>query len=330
LKIDPIAGEALPLALVASNKGDTVYSIGYPFDLGITVVPGTYNGLAPHSANQRVHFTGSLNPGMSGGPAFNESAEVIGINVATSGNQVSFLVPVSNLIDLYDGTSIDMQADLNQVIASQLQANSGRMIGQMLNGDWSTVPLGKSQALDEITGFLRCWGNSKNTSDKTDKKPFWAQRSCQTDHNIYINRGFNTGKIEIQSYWIESEELNSLQFYNYYERIFSRYRPGNRGREKDLGNWDCAESFIQSENTDETSHPSVGEVTVGEVTVGEVTKAVFCARAYKAFAGVYDILFLQGNVSGNNEANMIHFTIAGTTRELGLAFTRRFMNAGIW
>ena len=93
LAVDTLNTSVLTLADQASLQGDTVYAIGYPFDLGITVVPGTYNGFAPHSASERVHFTGSLNPGMSGGPAFNTQGEIIGINVASAGNQVSFLCP---------------------------------------------------------------------------------------------------------------------------------------------------------------------------------------------------------------------------------------------
>ncbi|MCB1693293.1 MAG: trypsin-like peptidase domain-containing protein, partial [Pseudomonadales bacterium] len=99
VKIDNAPGVPLHLRADASKKGDEVFSIGYPYDLGITVVPGTYNGLAPHSATRRVHFTGSLNPGMSGGPAFSDDGQVIGVNVATAGNQMSFLVPVSSLIE---------------------------------------------------------------------------------------------------------------------------------------------------------------------------------------------------------------------------------------
>ena len=95
LAVDTLNTSVLTLADQASLQGDTVYAIGYPFDLGITVVPGTGDVLAPHSASERVHFTGSLNPGMSGGPAFNTQGEIIGINVASAGNQVSFLVPAA-------------------------------------------------------------------------------------------------------------------------------------------------------------------------------------------------------------------------------------------
>ncbi len=305
------ATDFLTLATQAPAKGDRVYSIGYPYDLGVTVVPGTYNGLIPHSASPRVHFTGSLNPGMSGGPAFNGDNEVIGVNVATSGNQVSFLVPVHNLHDLVAEATTSPPKDLNRAIAEQLAANSERMITEMLEGNWETVTLGGANALNEVTGFLRCWGNSRDEDKATDDRPFWAQRMCQTDHNIFVNRGFNTGKIELQFYWIESDTLNGAQFYNYYESIFSGYRPGNSGREQDLGNWACQEGFVDND-------ASVN------------TKSVFCARAYKEFEGIYDILFLQGSMDDKTEAHMIHFTLAGTTQDLAMRFTRRFMEAGAW
>ena len=204
LRAENLDAPVLPLADSALAQGDTAYAIGYPYDLGITVVPGTYNGLAPHSASERVHFTGSLNPGMSGGPAFNAEGQVIGVNVASAGNQVSFLVPVRRLQSLYDKTSPDHERDLKDTMRQQLVRNSERMINQMLDGDWHLVPLGRAKALDEITGFLRCWGDSKNQEEQPDDTPFWAQRSCQTDHNIFVSPSLMTGKIELQFYWLET------------------------------------------------------------------------------------------------------------------------------
>jgi serine protease Do len=49
-------------------KGERLYSMGNPLDLGFTINEGTYNGLVERSFNERIHFTGALNPGMSGGP----------------------------------------------------------------------------------------------------------------------------------------------------------------------------------------------------------------------------------------------------------------------
>lgn len=310
LAVSTLNTSVLTLADQASLQGDTVYAIGYPFDLGITVVPGTYNGLAPHSASERVHFTGSLNPGMSGGPAFNTQGEIIGINVASAGNQVSFLVPAARLKTLLNDTAPDQPRDLKDTMRQQLMGNSERMINQMLAGNWQLVPLGRAQALDEITGFLRCWGDSKNQQQQLDDMPFWAQRSCQTDHNIYVSSSLITGKIEIQFYWLETDTLNSVQFYEHYEQIFSSFMPGNGGTEEDLGRWSCDNAFVTAEQ--------------------ETTKAVLCARGYDNMPGLYDVLFLQGNVSRDREAHMIHFTLAGATQEMAQKFTQRFIEAGAW
>ena len=38
-------------------KGERLYSMGNPLDLGFTIIEGTYNGLVERSYNDRVHFS---------------------------------------------------------------------------------------------------------------------------------------------------------------------------------------------------------------------------------------------------------------------------------
>jgi hypothetical protein len=222
-------------------------------------------------------------------------------------------VPIDSLAKLIQVPELNNEKNLTDVLLSQLQANSDRLIQQLLEGDWTTIPLGNAHALGEVTEFLRCWGNSKNTDDLTNKMPYYATRSCQTDHNIFINQSLLTGKIEMQFYWIESEEINSIRFYNHYQRIFSQYRPANFGREKDLSSWVCEEDFV----TLSRSH-------------SEMTKSIFCVRAYKKLTGLYDVFYLQGSVGRSQEAYMTHFTIAGITMESALTFTEKFMGSALW
>src|SRR5258708_24983580 len=49
-------------------KGERIYAMGNPLDLGFTIIEGTYNGLVDKSYDERIHFSGAINPGMSGGP----------------------------------------------------------------------------------------------------------------------------------------------------------------------------------------------------------------------------------------------------------------------
>src|SRR5262249_59386101 len=76
-------------------KGERLYSMGNPLDLGFTIVEGTYNGLVDRSYNERIHFSGAINPGMSGGPTVTADGHAVGINVSKQlgGELVSFLVP---------------------------------------------------------------------------------------------------------------------------------------------------------------------------------------------------------------------------------------------
>ncbi len=90
----------LPLSSASLKQGDRIFSMGNPHDLGMTIIEGTYNGLVQHVRHGQILFSGSLNSGMSGGPALDPQGRVIGINVSKGGDDISFLVPVDKLQEL--------------------------------------------------------------------------------------------------------------------------------------------------------------------------------------------------------------------------------------
>ena len=47
-------------------RGERIYSLGNPLDIGFAVTEGTYNGLVQRSFYPRIFFGGALNPGMGG------------------------------------------------------------------------------------------------------------------------------------------------------------------------------------------------------------------------------------------------------------------------
>ena len=137
-------GHFLELADKPVEQGEQVYSMGNPHDLGMTVVPGTYNSLTAHSYYDRILFSGSINPGMSGGPALNADGKVIGVNVATAGNQISFFVPLSKLramLDKYSGKGYSPK-QLRARLHAQLVTNQKKYIRTLLNAKWPASKLG--------------------------------------------------------------------------------------------------------------------------------------------------------------------------------------------
>ena len=311
VKAEQLVAEPLQLAATEPEAGVPVYALGNPLDLGLTVVPGTYNGINKSSYYPRVHFTGSLNSGMSGGPTLNEQGQVVGINVATAGNQVSFLVPSGRLQQLEAdyrtrGRAID---DISQHIGSQLMADQQQKISRLLAADWPLIELGEAKVLEELPPFVKCWGGSNNASTKAQFLN--AERSCRSEDNIYLNTGFETGILEYQFFWLETDQLNSWQFYTAYEQLFADFVPGNRASEEDVTEFHCDNNFVTS-------------------ATGRQSKVVFCTRAYKDYPGLYDSLLLQGSVDSSSKAFISHFTLAGLSRENSLAFARKFMEISQW
>lgn len=306
----------LPLAAAEPATGVPVYALGNPLDLGLTVVPGTYNGINQTSYHPRVHFTGSLNSGMSGGPTLTQAGEVVGINVSTAGNQVSFLVPVTalqNLIAEYKSRGQGVE-HIRQRIGQQLLADQDKKFARMLALDWPSTALGEAAVVDELPPFFRCWGGSNSSSDKAQLLS--ADRTCRSEDNIYLNAKFNSGVIEHQFFWLEADKLNGLQFYAYYERLFGDFAPGNKARETDVGDYQCDTNFV-----------AVNQL---EAQPQRKTTAVFCARAYKDYPQLYDVLFLQGTVDDSRAAFISHFTLAGVSRENAKAYAQKFMEMAQW
>ena len=250
---------------------------------------------------------------MSGGPTLSEAGEVIGINVSTAGNQVSFLVPVTalhKLITEYQGRTA-VTEDMTQRIGQQLFDDQEEKFSRMLALDWTTMPLGQAQVIDELKPFVKCWGGSNSASEKAQFLS--ADRTCRSEDNIYLRGKFNSGIIEYQFFWLEADKLNAPQFYAYYQRLFADFVPGNKTEEKDVGDFNCDDQFVisRAENT-------------------RKTKAVFCARAYKDYPKLYDVLFLQGTVDDSHAAFLSHFTLAGVSQKNAQAFVRKFMGVAKW
>ena len=74
----------LPLGTDGHPKGERIYSMGNPHDLGMTIVEGTFNGLMERSPYEQMLISGSLNPGMSGGPTVDSRGQVTQWTLASS------------------------------------------------------------------------------------------------------------------------------------------------------------------------------------------------------------------------------------------------------
>jgi len=297
-------------------KGEKLFALGNPHDLGMIVVPGTYNGLKKESFNERIHFTGSINSGMSGGPVVNKTEKVVGINVATSGNQIGFLVPHDKLVSLFERYNIQAPADIKLQMAKQLMANQEKLMNALMHSTWQNKELAGKALIPIIdVPFIRCWGDSN--TDKTDALIKAAIASCSLDENTYLSSHFFTGSIEIQFRYMQARNLSDNKFYHLYQQQISRASAGNRAGKDDVSEYQCHHDLVIPESTAST-----------EQAINN--KSVFCTRAYKDFPELFDVLYLGASIDKNQQALVSHFTLAGVNQENAMAFTRKFMEAVSW
>jgi serine protease Do len=297
-------------------KGEKLFALGNPHDLGMIVVPGTYNGLKKESFNERIHFTGSINSGMSGGPVVNKSEQVVGINVATSGNQIGFLVPHEKLVKLFNDYNKNVPDDIKEQMAAQLFANQNKLMKALLNNTWQSKELAGKAMFPVIEApFLRCWGDSN--ADKKGALILTAIANCSLDENTYLSSHFFTGSVEIEFRYMQAKNLSDNKFYHLYQKQIARAGTGNRAGKDDVSEYQCNHDLITPASTANTSKTITN-------------KSVFCTRAYKDFPGLFDILYLGASVDKNQQALVSHFTLAGVSQENAMAFTGKFMEAVSW
>ncbi len=308
------SGQALPLATEQPRQGEPIFSFGNPMDIGMTVVPGTYNGLRENSFYQRVHLTASINPGMSGGPALNSTGEVIGVNVSTAGNQISFLVPVSPLQRLLQqyaerGRGVE---DPGRRMASQLLGIQRRMYRQVIDADWPSDQIESAGVIGPMVPFVVCWGNS----DEGKKSGLTSvSKGCHSDNHIYLDSHFNSGFFEYEFSYLDGSRLNSWQFYNALESAFSGARPGNRVTSEHVTGYRCEDDFFRTALAERSE---------------SVYQAFLCARRYRDFPELYDVFFMAATVNRPNHAVISHFTLAGVEKPLALRFARKFIGSVGW
>lgn len=291
-------------------KGLRLYSLGHPLDLGLNIVEGIYNGFLKHAFDQRIHFTGSLNPGMSGGPAITGEGEVIGVNVATAGEQVSFLVPVKWAALLLSETlspGFRLEAPLVDVVRSEILDYQERFVSGLLATSPPRVVLGGFALPTEPASYFNCWADAYREEASTYET---VEHSCSTDDYIFVSDELVSGQLWFYHRLLESTELNRFQFAALYTEDFETTFHGMEGSESEVTPFRC--------HTD----------TVREG--GATLKAVFCLRRYRKLEGLYDLVF-KAAVVGKPLLGLETVLIAsGVSFENAEALVRWYMGAISW
>jgi serine protease Do len=291
-------------------QGERIYSLGNPLDVGFAVIEGTYNGLVERSFYDTIFFSGSLNPGVSGGPTLDDNGQVIGINVAArrDGEQVSFLVPAAFAEDLLQRArqAQPITAAAHAELTRQLMAHQTALTARFLAQPWRSaghaqyaIPLPQEQ-------FMRCWGSST----AADVKGLEYERSqCRMESSIFVSGWLTTGSVSVRHEAYDGRKLGTLRFAAQYSASFANESFDDRS-DKHRTVPQCHERYIDRG--------------------GLPMRAVLCMRAYKKLTGLYDLSVLVATVDAPISGVQGRFDAEGVSFDNALALSDHYLKGFGW
>jgi hypothetical protein len=291
------------------EQGHRLYSFGHPKDLGLSVVEGTYNGHLSHTLYPKIHFTGSLNPGMSGGPTMTGDGRVMGINVSTAGNQLSFLVPVERAVALLDQVLAPGElapARTLEDVGHQLRDYQDLYLSEMFAGDTKTVELGPYRIVTEPAPFFRCWADATRREELTYET---VHHRCSTDDYLFVAGDQSSGLIELEHQLISTRTLNPSRFFALYTGIFGMDNTPS-GEEEHVTSWSCGTRNVRNDRTP--------------------MRAVLCLRRYRKLGELYDAV-LKVAVLGRRDSGLVStLTMSGVSFDNVDRVSRRYLERISW
>jgi S1-C subfamily serine protease len=297
------------ISAMEPQQGTRLYSMGFPRDIGLSIVEGTYNGLMKHALYRKIHFTAPINPGMSGGPTINASGEVVGVNVSSAGQGISFLVPTEAAVKLItsSGSAKKEGQNILENIRGQILAHQEVFFSDELMRSGQTVRIGDYKLPGQLSPFFKCWGDSSHP----ETFPYYlVNHSCSTDDYIYISGGHSSGIMSFRHRHITNDGMNRFRFNHLYSELFEQWYHYMGGSEEEVTRFECKS----------------GTLTSGGLTF----KTAFCARGYKKFRDLYDVVFKAAVLGSDNSGLETELDISGITFEKAIVLTKRYLEMITW
>ena len=296
-------------AAEALAQGERIYSLGNPLDIGFAVTEGTYNGLVRRSFYPRIFFGGTLNPGMSGGPAVDDAGRVLGVNVAKrlDGEQVSFLIPAEfaqALVQRAANAAPITQPAYGEV-TKQLMEHQQRLTERFLKAPFQEQRHGNYRVPVPDDALARCWGSGRDPSFPGLNL---ERTQCQADSDV-VAGDFNTGTVRLGYEAYDAPTLGAARFARVFSQSFGNERLQKRGNR----------------------HQTAAECTERYVDPGSLPlRAVVCMSAYRKLPGLYNMTVLAATVNQPTQGLLGRLDVQGVAFDNGLKLANHYLQAFRW
>ena len=290
-------------------QGERIYSLGNPLDIGFAVTEGTYNGLVKRSFYPRIFFGGTLNPGMSGGPAVDDTGRVVGVNVAKrlDGEQVSFLIPAEFAQALVQraASAKPITEPAYGEMTRQLTEHQQRLTERFLQAPFREQRHGNYRLPVPDDALARCWGSGR---DPAFPGLNLERTQCRADSDVFAG-DFNTGAVRMSYEAYNAPTLGAARFARMFSKSFDNERLQTRG----------------------TRHQTAVDCTERYVTTGSLPlRAVVCMSAYRKLPGLYTMTVLAASVNQPTQGVLGRMDVQGIAFDNGMKLASQYLKAFRW
>lgn len=300
------------------TKGQRLYAMGNPLDLGFTIVEGTYNGPVERSYAAQMHFTGAINPGMSGGPAVTPDGRVAGINVArrVDSQLVSFLVPARHaqaLLAAAGDRAPPDPATLKTQIGEALVKRSAALYAALQRAGFRSVLAAPLRLPESEAPWFTCWSQTNADEVPAPKVRVDATR-CTADSSVFVSEDLGSGAMQLSHMSLDGSRVNAFQFAS---ELGNRYQPLGTESARTSRNFTharCHEEFVSM--GDAQTHPPL--------------RASWCASAYRDFPGLYDVSLVAVTQAPGAQAGIVRLHLSGAPYDAALVIGRTVLESVTW
>ncbi len=308
----PLAGRgavALRPATLPLARGARIYSLGNPLDVGFAVAEGNYNGPVERSFLPTLFFGGSLSAGMSGGPALDDEARLIGVNVAArrDGEQVSFLVPAEPVRALIERgrNAAPLTKPAWDEVARQLREHEARLVAAFVAQPWRSAGHPRYRIPVPQETWMRCWGRGAPASSRGLQ---FERSDCEMDSRVFVAGPLLTGFITVRHEAYDGARIGAWRFAERYSGSFANEFVGADDSRRTAGQ--CRERTVAAETASATKSKAESPLAL---------RAVVCLRAYKKLDGLHDLMVLVATLDGRTvgvqgRLDAMGVTLAGAER----------------
>ena len=292
-------------------RGERLFSLGNPLDIGFAVMEGNYSGLVERSYGERIHLSGPINPGMSGGPTLTTGSRIAGINVAKAvfAEQVSFLVPARFAAALLKAPRLPVPLTgkiTRAEITRQVTNWQDTMYAALEAKGFKPTPAGPYLVPESASDWFTC-GARTNADAKPKPRARSDSSSCSMQNWLFLAGDLHAGNVRLSRNHFKSEDLNSFQFANFVAQ--SSQVSGDQSNPKRFTAPACHEDVYAADAVG--ARPQLA--------------LIWCASAYRELKGLYNTTLLAITQDRNDEAVVVTMALSGVTYANATRFARKFL-----